>query len=154
MNASDDKALFAWQPLTLRGVAAFARASFGRLLLVQLIVALLAAGTVVWFLHHAWFPAVSDAVRALPTEGAISSGRLNWPVSSPAWLAEGRFLALVVDLEHAGEARSPAHVQIEFGRTDFKVYSLFGSLRIAYPRVGRWHSTAPSCCHGGALGLQ
>jgi hypothetical protein len=133
MSASDDKTLFAWQPLTPRGVAAFARASFGRLLLAQLIVALIAAGAVVWFLRHAWFPTVSEAVRTLPTEGAISSGRLDWPAASPAWLAEGRFLALVVDLEHAGEARSPAHVQIEFGRTDFKAYSLFGSLQRAYP---------------------
>ena len=30
---------FAWEPLTPRGVAAFARASFGRLFLVQTIVA-------------------------------------------------------------------------------------------------------------------
>jgi hypothetical protein len=133
MNASDDKAPFAWQPLTLRGVAAFAQASFGRLLLVQLIVALVAAGTVLWFLHQNWFPAISEAIRALPTQGAIRSGRLDWSGPSPASLAEGRFLALVVDLDHAGQARSPAHVQIEFGRTDVKAYSLFGHLQGGYP---------------------
>jgi hypothetical protein len=43
-------------------------------------------------------------------------------------------LAIVVDLDHAGEARSPAHVQVEFGRTDCKVFSLFGYARAAYPR--------------------
>ena len=81
MNASDDKAQFAWQPLTVRGVAAFASATLGRLLLVQFIVALLAAGTVVWFLHRAWFPMIGEAIRQLPPQGEIRSGRLDWPGS-------------------------------------------------------------------------
>lgn len=134
MNASDDKAQFAWQPLTVRGVAAFAPATMGRLLLVQFIFALLAAGTVVWFVQRAWFPTIAKAIRALPPEGEIRSGRLDWPGPSPVRLAEGRFLALVVDLDHSGEARSPAHVQVEFGREDFKVYSLFGYVKRAYRR--------------------
>ena len=126
MSASDDKAQIAWQPLTARGVAAFARASLGRLLLVQLIVALLAAGTVVWFLHECWFPTIGEAIRGLPPQGEIRAGSLDWTGPSPARLAEGRFLAIAVDLDHTGEARSPAHVQVEFGRADFKVYSLLG----------------------------
>jgi hypothetical protein len=134
MSALDDKAQIAWQPLTPRGVAAFARASLGRLLLVQLIVALLTAGTVVWFLHKCWFPTIGEAIRGLPPQGEIRSGRLDWPDPSPTRLAEGRFLAIVVDLDHAGEARSPAHVQVEFGRADFKVYSLLGDFQSAYPR--------------------
>jgi hypothetical protein len=134
MNASVEKAQFAWQPLTVRGVAAFARAPLGRLLIVQLIVALLAAGTVVWFLHRAWFPVISEAIRQLPLQGELRSGRLDWPGPTPARLAEGRFLALVVDLDHAGEARSPAHVQVEFGRTDYLVFSLLGYVQGAYPQ--------------------
>ena len=88
MNASVDKAQFAWQPLTVRGVAAFARASLGRLLLVQFIVALLAAGTVVWFLHKAWFPTIGEAIRQLPPQGEIRSGRLDWQGPTP--VAPGR----------------------------------------------------------------
>ena len=83
MNASDEKAQFAWQPLTVRGVAAFASATLGRLLLVQFIVALLAAGTVVWFLQRAWFPTIGEAIRQLPPQGEIRSGRLDWPGPSP-----------------------------------------------------------------------
>ena len=128
------KRRFAWQPLTVRGVAAFASATLGRLLLVQFIVALLAAGTVVWFVQRAWFPTIGEAIRQLPPEGEIRSGRLDWRGPTPVCLAEGRFLALVVDLDHTGEARSPAQVQVEFGRADFKVYSLFGCLPGAYPR--------------------
>ena len=134
MSASDDKAQLAWQPLTSRGVAAFARASVGRLLLVQLIVALLAAGTVVWFLQECWFPTIGEAIRALPAQGELRSGGLEWTGPSPTSLAEGRFLAFAVDLDHTGEVRSPAQVQVEFGRADFKVYSLFGRGRGAYPR--------------------
>jgi hypothetical protein len=134
MNASDDKAQFAWQPLTMRGVAAFGQATLGRLLLVQLMVALLAAGTVVWFVHRCWFPTISEAIRELPAQGEIRSGRLEWSEPSPVCLAEGRFLALVVDLDHAGEARTPAHVQVEFGRADLEVYSLLGYVQSDYPR--------------------
>ena len=138
MSASDDSAQMAWQPLTARGVAAFAGAPLGRLLLVQLIAALLAAGTVVWFLQSCWFPAIGDAIRAMPAQGELRAGNLDWTGPSPATLAEGQFLAIAVDLDHTGEVRSPAQVQVEFGRADFKVYSIFGSWRGAYP-------------HGGAL---
>jgi hypothetical protein len=134
MNASVEKAQFAWQPLTVRGVAAFARASLGRLLVVQFMVALLAAGTVVWFLHRAWFPQISEAIRQLPPQGELRSGRLDWQGPTPSRLAEGRFLALVVDLDHTGEARSPAHVLVEFGRADYLVFSLLGYAEGAYPR--------------------
>jgi hypothetical protein len=136
MSASADKAQITWLPLTLRGVAAFARASLERLLLVQLIVALLTAGAVVWFLHNCWFPTIGEAIRALPAQGELRSGKLDWTGASPASLAEGRFLAISVDLEHTGQARSPAHVQVEFGRVDFRVYSLFGCGQGAYPPGG------------------
>ena len=134
MGTSDDKAQIAWQPLTAKGVAAFAHASLGRLLVVQLIVALLAAGTVVWFLQSCWFPTIGEAIRTLPAQGELRAGNLDWTGPSPTSLAEGRFLAIVVDLDHTGEARSPAQVQVEFGRTGFKVYSLFGCGRGAYPQ--------------------
>ena len=134
MNVSVPKAPFAWQPLTVRGVAAFASASWGRLLIVQFMVALLAAGTVVWLLHKAWFPQIGEAIRQLPPQGELRSGRLDWQGATPARLAEGRFLALVVDLDHTGGARSPAHVQVEFGRADYEIFSLLGYVSGPYPR--------------------
>jgi hypothetical protein len=134
MNESVEKAQFAWQPLTLRGVAAFARAPLGRLLIVQFVVALLAGGMVAWFLHTAWFPQISEAIRQLPAQGELRSGSLDWQGVNPSRLAEGRFLAVIVDLDHTGEARSPAHVQVEFGRTDCMVFSLLGYLQEPYPQ--------------------
>jgi len=126
MDALAVKPPFAWQPLTLRGVAAFAYARCGRLLVVQFLVALLAAATVVWFLLTAWFPIIGQAISQLPPAGEIRSGRLQWQGPSPATLAEGRFLAFTVDLNHVGTARSPAHIQVEFGQTGYDIFSLLG----------------------------
>jgi hypothetical protein len=134
MDTSNDSPLFAWQPLTPRGVAAFANASLGRLLLVQSIVALLASISVALTIHAAWFPVINDAIAHLPAQGEIRSGRLDWRGDSPATLAGGRCLAFAVDLKHDGKARTPAHLEIEFGQTDFKIFSLLGYAQSNYPR--------------------
>ncbi|PWU08946.1 MAG: hypothetical protein C5B50_28530 [Verrucomicrobia bacterium] len=124
----------AWEPLTPRGVAAFGRASLRRLLLVQLVVAILAAITVVWFLDWFWFPTIAQAIKRLPEQGEIRGGSLAWNGESPRRLAENRFLALALDLKHEGKVRSPAHVEVEFGEKSVKIISLFGFLTVDYPR--------------------
>src|SRR6266404_535804 len=133
MDAPVEKSLFAWQPLTPRGVAAFSGATLGRLLLLQLICALLTAGTGVWLLDQAWFPVIKEAINRMPAQGEIRSGKLDWRGDSPAAIAESRFLAFAVDLTHSGQARSPAHVQVEFGQSDVRFFSLFGFLQWRYP---------------------
>lgn len=124
---------FAWEPVTPRGVAAFARASFARLLAVQSIFALCAALVVVWLLATDFFPTVAAAINQLPAAGEISNGKLNWPDDSPKLLAEGDFLAFSVDLNHSGALRSPAQFQFEFGENSLCIYSLFGTAEIVYP---------------------
>jgi hypothetical protein len=123
---------FAWQPITGPGVAAFAAARTGRLFVVQFVVALFAAAAVLWFLVHAWFPVVRQAIHRLPEQGAIRHGQLEWQGDSPQMLADGTFLGFSVDLSHEGRARSPAHVQVEFGRTSVRVFSLFGFYEAKY----------------------
>lgn len=123
----------AWEPLTPRGVAAFAGASFGRLLLVQFIVALLAAAMVVWFLEQAWFPVVRRAIHELPTEGAIRKEQLNWSGDAPKLLAGNPCLGLAVDLNHSGQLARGAQLQVEFGRKNLRVFSMFGYVVIDYP---------------------
>jgi hypothetical protein len=116
----------AWEPLTPRGVAAFASASLGRLLLVQLLVAFLAAASVGWFLKTGWFPVVRDAIQAMPSNGNLGNGHLSWNGTSPQQLAQNRFLGIAVDLYHSGELGREAHLQLEFGQEDFRVYALPG----------------------------
>jgi hypothetical protein len=125
MNAPAESVV-AWEPLTPRGVAAFARAPLSRLLLVQFVIAALAAAAVVWLLYDGCFPTVRAAIRNLPAGGAIRSGRLDWPEDAPQLLAEGRLLAFAVDARHSGLVRSPADVQIEFGRQSIRFSSELG----------------------------
>jgi hypothetical protein len=164
MDASVGKPPIAWQPLTPRGVAAFAYATLGRLLAIQCIIALLAAATIVWFLHHAWFPTVERAISKLPPAGAIRLGKLDWQGNSPVLLADGRLLAFLVDLKHEGKVRSPAHIQVEFGEHDYKVISLLGFVQGTYPRgwiiafnreglVPWWGAWAPALLGIAALGV-
>lgn len=125
---------FAWQPITPRGVAAFAGATLGRLLSVQLFFALLAAVVVTWCVRTAWFPVARAAIRVLPEHGEIRSGEVVWDQSSPQTLAENRFLSLVLDLDHSGDLRGPAHVQVELGRRSVLVLSLLGHVELLYPK--------------------
>lgn len=123
----------AWEPLTPRGVAAFTAARLSRLLLVQFVIASLAAMVVVRFLSDGCFPVVREAIQHLPESGAIRSGRLDCPDDSPRLLAGGRFLAFVIDPGHGGQVQSSADVQIEFGRETVRVNSLFGYAEWDYP---------------------
>ena len=123
----------AWLPLTPRGVALFAFAPARRLLLVQAAVALIAAATVFWFVDWAWYPTIQRAIKQLPTSGEIRSGRLNLTTNAPQLLAEGHFLAVIVDPSHAGAIRSPAQFQFEFGESNVRIISLFGYKEINYP---------------------
>ena len=133
MNAPAEPT-FAWEPLTPRGVAAFARATFSRLLLVQFIVALLSAAAVVWFLDDDCFPTITNAIQNLPATGEIRSGKLDWHGEPSQSLAEGKFLAFDVDLEHSGQIHSTANLQIEFGKDSIRIYSLLpGYSEITYP---------------------
>ena len=132
MSAFSEPA-FAWEPITPRGVAAFARASLERLLVVQAVVALVAAAALAWFLSDSVFPVISNAIRRLPDQGEIRAGQLSWRDDSPQLLAEGNIVAISVDLEHSGSLRSPADFQFEFGKTSLRVFSLFGELEWNYP---------------------
>jgi hypothetical protein len=131
-NRQADKT--AWQPLTFGGVAAFATASWKRLLVVQIIVALLVATSTVWFLQTAWFPTISLAAKKLPDKGEVRDGKLDWPGENPSLLGEGRFLAFVVDVNHSGQIHSTAHVQVELGQATIRFRSLFGMMEFPYPK--------------------
>src|SRR5205823_14446455 len=122
------------QPLTARGVAAFAQASLGRLLLVELIVASMAAGAVVWFLTAAWFPVIRQTIQQLPGQGAIRRQQLELPVTFAEIAAENRpFLIFVIDLEKHRNASQTSDVLVQFHRTHFQVCSILGCIRFGYP---------------------
>ena len=79
MPEDREERAFAWQPLTFWGVAQFGRASWGRLFLVQLAVALFTALTVIWFLGGTWIPTLEQAFGKSLVGARIEDGRLIWP---------------------------------------------------------------------------
>jgi hypothetical protein len=124
----------AWQPLTPRGVAAFSRASLGRLLLVQFIIALLAAASVIWFLAAVWFPTTREAIRQLPDTGFIQDQQLSSPRISTEPLVENRFLTFVVNVDGIGIPSVATDLRVEFHRRNCALCSLLGCLHFDYPR--------------------
>ena len=123
----------AWEPVTPRGVASFARASYERLLVAQSILALITALIVVWVLANKFFPTVDAAISQLPEAGQIIHGELDITNTAPQLLAEGPFLAFIIDGKHTGQIRSPAQFQFEFGSDSLLIFSLFGVAEIDYP---------------------
>ena len=107
---------FAWQPITPSGVAAFASARIGRLLILQLIVAGLVAWCVLWFVTTNWFPIVREAIAQLPDQGHILNQQLSIAHPSTQPLAENRFLAIVLDADGAGTPTIATDLRIEFHR--------------------------------------
>src|SRR5580692_1335541 len=128
----------AWVPLTPRGVAAFARAPLWRLLLVQAVVAALAAVVVCWFLEEDWFPVARMAIQHLPAQGEIRGGLLNWPGDAPVKLAANQFLELTVDPGHNGQFVREAQLRLEFGHADLRLMTLPGEAVIPYPAFWRF----------------
>ena len=151
-----------WQPLTFSGVAAFARAGWSRLLLLQTIVAVFIVVVVVGFLTRCWFPVLTQAVQGLTDFGAVRGAQLAWPKQDAVVLAENRFLGLVVDLEESGTTGQVADLQIEFTRRRIKFVSLLGYTSLPYPsgvavELNRqtldpwWNAWRPAFLFGGGL---
>ena len=137
MNDSTTQPGFAWQPFTPRGVAAFAAAPWGRLLVVQGLVAALCGALAVWFVSVNWLPVPREAIGRLPSGAAIRGGVLRWSTNTPVRLAENRFLALVVDTKGSGRMGGVADIKVALHATHFTVASILGYVQIPYP-TGGW----------------
>ncbi|MFA6547289.1 MAG: hypothetical protein WCS99_22920, partial [Limisphaerales bacterium] len=151
-----------WQPLTFGGVAAFARAPWTRLLLLQTIVAVFIVAGVVVFLERCWFPVITQATKDVSGFGAVRGGQLAWPKKEATVLSENRFLGLVVDLEDSGGTGQIADLQVEFTRDRIKLVSLLGYTSFPYPGGVEielnlqtldpwWNAWRPAFLFGGAF---
>src|SRR5512133_3686765 len=99
-----------WQPITPGGVAAFSRASLGRLLAYQFIFALVLGISVAWFVYRTVYPSMESAIQRLPQTGEIRRGNLGWDGESPVLLSEARVFSVAVDLQHTGAIRVPSDI--------------------------------------------
>jgi len=127
----------AWQPFTFRGVAAFARAGYGRLFVVQLLTASLVAASVVWFLGHCYAPVITQAAQKLPDAAGITNGQLAG--FDALEISETKFLSVAFAPDEEAELDRSADVQIVFRKDRIIVSSLLssvlGSLELSYAAV-------------------
>ncbi|HXG49494.1 MAG TPA: hypothetical protein VNO52_17865 [Methylomirabilota bacterium] len=133
----------AWQPFTIRGVAAFARAPLRRLLIVQALIAFAAAIALAWFLYHAWFPSVLEAIRRLPDEGVIEGQRLVSGSAGFMMQVDGRHLGFVVDTGGDNRATLTSDVRVEFLVHGLRICSLLGCWPLPYPAGWRIQFNRP-----------
>lgn len=127
----------AWQPLTFRGVANFACASGRRLLLVQLVMALVSGGIFIWFCEISLTPIIRSLISRLPNECRIAEGRLLWKGVTPMRLGEDAFLGIVVDLDQTGHFGQSADFLLELSTRQCQLSSLLGRHVLLYPKTWR-----------------
>jgi len=133
----------AWQPLTPSGVARFARASFGRVLLVELIVAVVVGLAMAWLLRRAWAPAIAQAAHSMPDGARIQNGRLAG-VADPI-VSQTKFLAIAVAPTEAAEVGQSADFQVQLRPDTFRVNSIFApSWGLEFPYGKGSHDLSPS----------
>lgn len=120
----------AWQPITFRGVARFAYARLGRVLLVQFLAALICAGAIIAFAAAAWAPAVTEAIDQLPETIHVNNGQLI--DMNSIVLADGRALSILIDTDGIA-TEGTGDIRVKFRKTDWAICSLVGCIEGFYP---------------------
>ncbi len=113
----------AWQPLTFGGVAAFASARLGRLMLVGFVAATIFGAGLVWFLQRDYCPVVLQAIQKMPDTARVDGGKLRR--CHDTMISESKLLAIAVTPESAADIGQGADVQFQLRQTDFCVGSIF-----------------------------
>ena len=125
--------------MTFGGVARFAVASRWRLLLAELVFALMVAATVVWFVQQAWVPVIDKSIRQMQPTGEIRGGRLAWP-SGAVVQQEGPFMR--IDVRPGGfiNVVESADFVLAFGPDKLEIGSSLGLglLPLPYPNGWIW----------------
>jgi hypothetical protein len=127
-------AIGAWQPITGRGVAAFADASLARALVFHLIAVVLSSGMAGWTLYRTWVPAIDRAVEHLPESGGqIRFGRFSWPGTDSQILGETPQFGVAVNPSGRSAPGQVADLQLELLPDELHVAGLAGHIALPYP---------------------
>lgn len=122
-----------WQPLTPRGVAAFARASLPHVYGFQGLVAFISCLAVTALLGMGVLPVARDLIGQLPEEGALRHGDLVLGEDAVLRVAQNSWLGLSLDTGPAPRAGLPTELSVVFGRQSLRLCSPFGCLSQPYP---------------------
>lgn len=113
----------AWQPFTFGGIAAFARAGVGRLLLAELAIALIFTASCVGFFQDSYVPVVCQAVEEMPESARLEYGHIRGV--NTTIIAENKHLAIAVSPEPFVPIGQSADVQFQFRPTNFRVGTVY-----------------------------
>ena len=113
----------AWQPLTFGGVAAFASARLGRLLLLGFVTTGIFGGAFVWFLACDYCPVVVQAIQKMPESARVEDGKLTGVTNK--LISESKRLGIAITPETSLDIGQGADVQFQVRQTDFCVSSIF-----------------------------
>lgn len=128
-----DEQKIARQPFTFGGVARFARAKLGRLLLLAFAFGIISGVVVSWLAARAIAPVVDEAIANLPETGAIESGSLHWPERSGRLLAANAFVSVDVGLDQLPIEGAPVDFALQLRTNELLIKSLLGTGTWAYP---------------------
>lgn len=120
-------------PTSFGGVAATSERPGPYLLGWQILFALGTAILAVWALELAWGRAFRHAVSALPEQGRIQDGLLEWPDANPNILFQGPFIAIVVDPQGLRENGLATDVTLSLESDRLAVRSFLGWAAVPYP---------------------
>ncbi len=123
--------------MTFGGVARFAVASLWRLLMVELVFALMVAATVVWFVQQAWVPVIDKSIRQMPPTGEIRAARLAWP-SGAVLQQEGPFMRIDVRPGGFTNVVESADLVLAFDASRLQVGSSLGLGLLTLPYPTGW----------------
>jgi hypothetical protein len=113
----------ACQPFTFGGQATFAQGRPGRLMLAELIVAILVAVCVVAFLQHAYAPVILQTIGEMPETAKIADGRLIG--IDTAIIAETKLLAIAVTPAPSDTIGQSSDVQVQFRPSNVRIGSVY-----------------------------
>ncbi|MGE3310809.1 MAG: hypothetical protein AB7O66_12635 [Limisphaerales bacterium] len=120
-------------PTSFGGVAAVSERHGFWLLGWQILFAVATTLVAVWTFEVAWGRAIQRAISALPDDGRIEGGRLEWPEPKPRILHQGPFIAFVVDPVGLRETGLATDVTVSLETDRLAVRSFLGWSSIAYP---------------------
>jgi hypothetical protein len=121
------------QPFTFPGVARYASARFGRLLVFALVFALPAGIALVFLAARGWWPVLTEAIESLPPAGQIENGTLRVEDLDARLLGANQFLSIQYSLRDMPSDAAPVDLAVAFGRYEILMSSIWGDLALIYP---------------------
>jgi len=104
---------------------------------VALVFAALNGAAAGWIAQHCWGPVITEAIAAMPAEGAIEKGELRWPQKEEGegrLLAANQFLAIETSYQDNPDGGSSADLGVELMRAGVRFQSLLGTATVGYPK--------------------